>query len=46
MGTNAVVGASSLVLKDVPPGAIVAGIPAKVVKKREESSENQSRDKD
>ena len=44
VGNNAVVGASSLVLKDVPPGAIVAGIPAKVVKEREESSENQSRD--
>ena len=46
VGNNAVVGASSLVLKDVPPGAIVAGIPAKIVKKSEESSENQSRDKD
>lgn len=37
VGNNAVIGASSLVLKDVPQGATVAGIPAKIVKKSEKS---------
>jgi putative colanic acid biosynthesis acetyltransferase WcaF len=35
IGENAVVGACSLVTKDVPPGAIVAGSPAKFIKQRE-----------
>lgn len=43
VGTNAVVGASSLVLSDVPSGAVVAGIPAKIVKGREETSGKSSR---
>ena len=34
IGDYAIVGASALVTKDVPPYAIVAGIPAKVVKYR------------
>lgn len=34
VGTGAVIGAHSVVTKDVPPYAIVAGIPAKVLKYR------------
>jgi len=33
IGENAIVGAGSVVTKDVPPGAIVAGNPAKVLRK-------------
>ena len=33
IGDNAVIGACSLVLKDVPANTIVAGVPAKIVKK-------------
>lgn len=33
VGEKAIVGAGSVVTKDVPDGAIVAGIPAKVIKK-------------
>lgn len=35
IGDNAIVGAGSLVIRDVPPGSIVAGVPAKVIGKRE-----------
>ncbi|MDB5957147.1 acyltransferase [Ramlibacter sp.] len=31
VGDNAIVGAGALVIDDVPPGAIVAGVPAKVI---------------
>ena len=31
VGNHAVIGANSVVLKDVPPGATVAGIPARVI---------------
>ena len=34
VGDNAVVGAMSLVLADVPAGAIVAGVPARVIRDR------------
>ncbi len=34
IGTGAVVGACALVVKDVPPYAIVAGIPAKIIRFR------------
>jgi acetyltransferase-like isoleucine patch superfamily enzyme len=34
IGEGALVGAGSVVTKDVPPGAVVAGNPARVVKKR------------
>jgi serine acetyltransferase len=34
VGDNAVIGASSLVLKDVPVGAVVAGIPARVIEQK------------
>jgi len=32
IGENAMVGAGSMVTKDVPPGAVVAGNPARVIK--------------
>jgi acetyltransferase-like isoleucine patch superfamily enzyme len=33
IGENAIVGAGSVVTKDVPPNAIVAGNPARILKK-------------
>ena len=33
IGENAIVGAGSVVTKDVPPNTIVAGVPAKVIRK-------------
>ena len=32
IGDNAVVAAGAVVNKDVPPGAVVGGVPAKVIK--------------
>jgi len=32
IGTNAVVGAGSVVTRDVPPGVVVAGNPARVIR--------------
>lgn len=34
IGENAMVGAGSVVTKDVPDDAVVAGVPAKIIKKR------------
>jgi len=34
VGENAVIGAFSLVNKDIPPGAVAFGIPAKIMKKK------------
>lgn len=36
IGDNAIVGAGSVVTKDVPANTIVAGVPAKVIKRIEE----------
>ncbi len=38
IGEDAVIGAHSLVTKDVPPRAVVAGIPAKIIRYRDKSS--------
>lgn len=35
IGDNVIIGAGAVVIKDVPAGAIVAGIPAKIIKMRE-----------
>jgi acetyltransferase-like isoleucine patch superfamily enzyme len=35
VGDNAVIGATAVVSKDVPPNAVVAGIPARVIRMRE-----------
>ena len=37
IGDNAVIGANAVVIKDVPKNAIVAGIPAKVIRYRNET---------
>jgi acetyltransferase-like isoleucine patch superfamily enzyme len=34
VGENAIVGAGAVVTKNVPPGAVVAGVPAKIIKKQ------------
>jgi 2,3,4,5-tetrahydropyridine-2-carboxylate N-succinyltransferase/tetrahydrodipicolinate N-acetyltransferase len=39
IGEKAVVAAGAVVIEDVPAGAVVAGIPARVLKTREETSE-------
>ena len=40
IGANALIGAGAVVVNDVPDFAVVAGIPAKVLRYREESSKN------
>jgi acetyltransferase-like isoleucine patch superfamily enzyme len=39
IGENAIVGAGSVVTKDVPPNAIVAGNPAKILRYTEQKTE-------
>ena len=41
VGENAIVGAGSVVTKDVPPHAIVAGNPARILRYLKETTENQ-----
>jgi len=38
VGEGAVVAAGAVVIDDVPPGAVVAGVPARVIKRAEETS--------
>ena len=40
IGNGAVIGAYSVVTKDVPPYAVVAGVPAKVIKYRFEQEKS------
>lgn len=42
IGENAIVGAGSVITKDVPPNAIVAGNPAKVLRYIEQTKEGQN----
>lgn len=42
VGENAVVAAGSIVIEDVPAGAVVAGCPAKVIKMKHEVSEEKT----
>jgi len=42
VGENAMVGAGSVVTKDVPPGVIVVGNPARILKKTEEDQNKRS----
>ena len=43
IGKNSIVGAGSVVVKDVPPNVVVAGNPAKVVKELDENEKMISR---
>jgi acetyltransferase-like isoleucine patch superfamily enzyme len=34
VGDNSIIGTNSVVTKDVPPNSVVAGVPARVIRKR------------
>ena len=36
IGDNSIIGAGAVVTKDVPPGVVVAGNPAKIIKRKED----------
>ena len=40
VGDHAIIAANAVVLKDVPPGAVAAGVPAKIIKQPPETEEN------
>mgnify|MGYP003623864766 CR=1 FL=1 len=42
VGRGAVVAAGAVVTEDVPPGAVVAGIPAKVIKQRDAKTDQKT----
>ena len=41
IGDNAIIGANSVVTKDVPPNAIVAGAPARVIRYRDPNKDEE-----
>lgn len=41
VGEGAVVAAGSVVIKDVPAGAVVAGVPARIIKEKKDTNTNQ-----
>ncbi|MGL4911588.1 MAG: 2,3,4,5-tetrahydropyridine-2,6-dicarboxylate N-acetyltransferase [Romboutsia sp.] len=43
VGKGAVVAAGSVVTKDVPPGVVVAGSPARIIKKKDEKTESKTK---
>lgn len=43
IGDGCIVGANSVVTRDLPPGSIAAGVPARVIKVREEAKETSAR---
>ena len=42
VGDNAVVAAGAIVTEDVPPGAVVAGSPAKIIKMKDAKTESKT----
>jgi serine O-acetyltransferase len=42
IGRGAFIGANSVVLSDVPPGAVVSGIPAKIHRRGEQAADAQT----
>ena len=42
MGKDAVVAAGAVCVEDVPAGAVVAGVPARVIKMRDEKTDSKT----